>query len=381
VEAEKSSAFEHILLLPTTWSPAWTLPGPFQELTPLSDTRWLLVRLGATLADHFFVERKTGRAVPLVPPESPFAEAKILSLWSAPGSPAVVARLGVPADGTLLWIEPTSDNPKVEDLTGLVPAGAQRITWDPLDRRTLYVLEDGALNRIHMPSRSASALATGIRGVGVFERSLYLLDQSMRLFQADFDGGNPRPLPQCSPESLRTLSGRPPADLRVFSRDTVVLLGSRGELVMPGVVRPLVRGGVLGMAWEPRRRRLAIWQRDRIGLLTAPEGSELLPSIHWIYEKAERISQAYWAHEGSHLVLHDGDRVSLLELDRLSAPVMHDLFSVRPGSPVAYDDESGLLFYVEPTGGALTATALIPRRDLLGTFALPERAESGAPLL
>jgi hypothetical protein len=149
---------------------------------------------------------------------------------------------------------------------------------------------------------------------------------------------------------------------------------------MPGAALPLVDRGVLGLAWEPRRHRTAVWQRDRIGLLDPPDPDEADPRIRWIFEGAERITQAFWAHQGSHVVLHDGDQLSLLELNRASPPTLRTLFSVRPGSPVAYDDDTGLVFHLEPSGDALCATVLIPRRDLLGGFSLPDRQDAAATL-
>ena len=375
VEAEKSAVFERILLLPTAWKQERLLPGPFQELLPLPGTRFLVLRRGPMLSDHWFYDWKTGDARRLVAPESPLAEARVLSLGAVSGSPALLVRLSVPTDEWVLWIEPSADEPRVEDLTGLLPPGARHVTWDPLDRRHLLFLQDGVLVRLHLPSKTVTPLLEGIRGFGLFDRSLYVMDDTRTLVQMDLEGKGRRPVIDEPVGEAGLTSERRPLEIEAFSRDAILLLGGRGELFIPKAAAPLIDHGVLGLAWDPHRQRAAVWQKDRLGLIEWGDPPERTPRLRWVFEDGRRITQAFWVHEGSHLLVHDDDEAKLLELARGGTPAVRTLVPVRPGSAFAYDEDPGALFYLEPSAGALCSIPLLPRRDLL-SFSFPERTTS-----
>ena len=372
VEPEKSAAFEHIVLVSAAWKPQVRMRGPFQELLPLPGTRFVLLRRGPTLSDHWYYDWKTGEARRLVPSTSVLAEARLLSLLTSPGSPCLLVRVGVPADEWTLWIEPSADEPKVEDLTGFVPPGARRVLWDPLDRRHLVFLQEGSLVRLHVPSKTVSPLAQDVQGFGLFERTIYALDRSGALVQVDPDGKTRRLFEGRSMADAGAMSRRRPFEIKAFTKEAVVLLGTRGELWLPQALTPAIEHGVLGVMWDSRRQRAAIWLKDRLGLLEWPEPAEAAPRLRWLFEGGQRLTQVFWVYEGSHLLVHDEDQLKLLELPRDGAPVVQTLFAVRPGSAVAYDDETGLLLYLDPGSSDLYAVSMLQRRDLLG-FALPER--------
>ena len=369
VEAEKSAVFEHILLLSAAWKQERLLPGLFQELLPLPGTRWLILRRGPMLSDHWFYDWKTGDARRLVAPDSPLAEARVLSLRIGSGSPALLVRLGVPADEWVLWIEPSAGEPRLEDLTGLLPPSARHVTWDPLDRRHLLFLQEGALVRLHLPSQTVTLLLEGVQGFGLFDRALYVLNDTGALVQMDLEGKLRRPGKGTRASERRTLA------ITVFSKETLLLLGAHGELFTPGAAAPLIDHGVLGLAWEARHQRAAVWQKDRLGLIEWGEPPERDARLRWVLEKGRRITQAFWVHEGSHLLVHDDDEAKLLELSRGRVAAVQTLIPVRPGSAFAYDDDAGILFYLEPSAGALCSMTLLPRRDLL-SFSFQERTTS-----
>lgn len=366
VEAEKSAVLDHVLLLPVERKRRRLLPGPFQDLLPLAGTRFLLVRGGQALADYTLYDWKAAEAKRLVSLDSPLAEARVLSVWTVPGSTSLLLRLGGPAGERIVWIEPPADEPRLEDLTGFLPTEARHFLWDPLDRRHLFFLEEAALVRFHLPSKTMTPLVEQVEGFGLAERSLYVLDKSHALVQTDFDGKEKRPLEEpewlALEEPARLLlpwAERRSVEVKPFAKDMILLLGNRGELLAPRAASPLIERGTLGLAWDPHHQRALVWEKERLGLVDWSD-PEKTPRLRWVFEGGRHITQAFWAHQGSHLVFHDEDRARLLELDAPGPPVVHELVAVRPGSPVAYDDEAGAVFYLEPGGGGLCATALLP---------------------
>ena len=371
VEAEKSTVLDRVMLLPVDWNPQRLLPGPFQDLLPLPGTRFLLVRGGPTLADYTLYDWKAAEAKRLVSLDSPLAEARVTSLWTVPGSTSLLLRLAGPMGTRMVWIEPLADEPRLEDLTGFLPDGLRHLTWDPLDRRHLFFLEEGTLIRFHLPSKTMTPLLERVAGFGLADRTLYVLEDNHTLVQTDLDGKE-RPLEEPAwptvpwEEPLRLTPPwleRRSIEVKPFAKNLVLLLGGRGELLAPRAAVPLIERGTLGLAWDPHHQLALAWERERLGLIDWSE-PEHTPRLHWVLEGGRHITQAFWAHQGSHVVFHDADRVRLLELEAPGVPVVHELFTVRTGSPVVYDEEAGMVFYLEP-GGALCATVLLPRRDLL----------------
>ncbi len=184
----------------------------------------------------------------------------------------------------------------------------------------------------------------------------------------------------------------------MFSKEALLLLGAHGELFTsyhgspapfqhvgtgssrgtgftPRAAEPLIDHGVLGLAWDPRHQRAAVWQKDRLGLIEWGEPPERKARVRWVLENSRRITQAFWVHESSHLLVHDDDEAKLLELTRNGVGTVQTLVPVRPGSAFAYDNDAGVLFYLEPSAGALCSMTLLHRRDLL-SFSFQERTTS-----
>lgn len=372
VEAEKSTVLDRVMLLPVHWNPQRLLPGPFQDLLPLPGTRLVLVRGGPTLADYTLYDWRAAEAKRLVSLDSPLAESRVMSLWTVPGSTSVLLRLAGPMGVRMVWIEPPADEPRLEDLTGFLPEGIRHLAWDPLDRRHLFFLKGGTLVRFHLPSKTMAPLLERVVGFGLAERTLFVLDESRLLVQTDLDGKRRTPeepawlaLPPEEPVRLSLpWAEHRSMELKSFANDKILLLGGRGELLAPRVTTPLIERGALGLAWDPHHQRALVWERERLGVVDWSD-PEKTPHLRWVFAGGRRITQAFWAHQGSHVLFHDEDRVRLLELQPPESPIVHELFTVRAGSPFAYDDEAGMVFYLEPAGGTLCAAALLPRRDLL----------------
>lgn len=375
VEPEKSTVLNHILLLPLEWKPSWLLPGPLQSVRQIPGTRFLLIQRGSTLRDHVLYEWKTGRVQPLAGRHAAWPDAEVTAFWSVSDSPAVLIRLERGEDARFLWFDVSGDEPRMEDLTGLIPAGARRITWDPLDRRHLFILHEGRLMRLHLPSRTLALIEDAVRGAGTVDRTLYLLESTGALLQADPDGAGAHLLANDPVWAEPIGEGRKPVELWAPAKGRVLLRGARGELYSPRPPSLLIEDGIEGLAWDPHRERALVWQRHRVGMVTWSEPPTRRPELRWLFEDGRNITQAAWVYEGSHILLHDADRVKLLELAGAERPVIHDLFGLADDSAMAYVEGAGRLFYIDPSDGALWAVEVLPRREQL-SFVFPEWDET-----
>ena len=375
VEAEKSTALDRILLVPTEWKRSWLLPGPLYGIRQIPGTRFLLIRHGPALRDHVLYDWKTARVQPLAGRHAVLTDAEVSAAWSVPDSPALLIRLGSGAAARFLWIDLSGDEPRTEDLTGFIPAGARRITWDPLDRRHLFILHEGRLLRLHLPSGTLALVDDGIRGAGTVERTLYRLTRNGALLQADPDGADARLLAETPEWVERTGDDGRSVEIWAPARGRVLLRNARGDLFSP---RPPARlaEGIDGLLWDPHRERALVWQKRRVGIVTWSDPPARHPSLRWIFEDGRNITQAAWVYEGSHVILHDGGRVKLLELAGTERPQVRDLFDLPEESRMVYVEGAGRMFYVNADDGALWAVEVLPRREPL-SFMFPEWDETG----
>jgi len=368
VEAEKATVLEKIILIPQTLRSVPLLRDPIERLIPLPGTSCLLLLHGPTLGTARVYDLQAERVWPLIPPGSALQEAVLRSFATVDGSRAVLAHVELEGVNRTLWIALHPDGNRVELLTALLPAKPQQVTWDPRNPRELFLLSNGAVRRIDVPTRAVSAnLAESVIGLGVEEDTLYLLTSS-GLTRGRADSRQPASLLGGS-ELIRTLFGRD-SHFRIlpFDREALVFWGSRGELLAGRLPYRFIERGVRGLAWTPRR--LLAWEKDRIGIvdfnreLPADELVQPVPEFRWLVKGGREIEQAFWAYDGSHVLFRDGDRILLSAADPSDASPPQELLQVKPGSAIAYDDATASLAYLDRSTGRLARLTLFQRPRL-----------------
>ncbi len=384
VEAEKATVLEKLLLLPQTFKREELLAEPFEELIPLPATHFFLLTKGSRVEDHFIYDWKDRKRWPLLPADSPFASATALSYATVRGSPSLLLRVDARDGQRFLWIERVGEAPRVHDLTNLLPDPPFQVDWEPAERKHLWTFQQGAVSRVDIASRTISPkLIEGVRGYGLFEKSIYVLKDAGRLERMDYEGKNEAVLLE-NPALIHSLFGDQEGfQIHVLAKDVLLFIGERGGLLAGRLPYRFVEKGVSGFDWHPHRAAL-IWRKDRLGVLEFAResaGEELVgpvPEFHWLFTRGNDIEQAFWVHEGTHVIFRDGDRVFLLERETDGQPRPIELLQIRGGSSVMYADESGKLYYLDRATGRPSAIEILPRRELL-TLPFPQQDEQDIP--
>lgn len=150
----------------------------------------------------------------------------------------------------------------------------------------------------------------------------------------------------------------PPAD-----RPPPFVVTPGGELLATDPPATVLARGVRGLVLEERRGRAACWQQDRVGVVE-PGGPA---TIAWLPYQGRSITQVFWVYKGSHLLLHDGDTLVLLEWEEAGAPVARPLSSLalKPQRAVLYVEATGTCYFLDRASGFLCAVTLVPARPLL----------------
>jgi len=365
VQAEKASPLK-VLLVPKQFQPTRLWPGPLETILPLPGTHFFLLKGGARLGDLWGYNWKTEEGWPLVLPESSLYEAKPVTYFTVEGSPFVLVCVRFQNSEKFLWIDLRERERPFIDVTRLFPEKPTWVDWDPHDKREIFSLQHGTLNRLDLVSLAIfPGLVEKVRGYGISGKTLDLLKEDNTLERHNDDG---KYLATLAPPALLNPFVESPLlegffgrkeffRVKIFSEDYGLLWGEKGELISYLPVRPLVSSGVRGLEFDPPNR-LLIWKEHALGLLTFSEQ----PEVFWLWENGKNIQQAFRVYGGSSVLLRDNEEMILLERTPYGDPQVYDLFEVQKGSAVFYSEESGKLYFLRPSDGSLCSAEILPQR-------------------
>ena len=142
-------------------------------------------------------------------------------------------------------------------------------------------------------------------------------------------------------------------------------MGRDGEVI--------VEKNILGFLYDKKNHKTVIWTKNAIGIVEKIKPKKELGvlqdpwSVQWIFKQGQRISQAFWAHDGAYILFQDQSKVLMLELETFSAPSTYELLETKYQSHIFYSDESGELFYLDKKSGHLMSLEVIPKWKVLET--------------
>ena len=367
VEAEKATVFQKVLLLPGEWRPARLPGGPWDDLYSIGDGEGcLLVRSTPAFEMRYFDLRKE-KSFEIT---APFGlSARLVSVRTAPESSR--ALLEIEKEGKTSWygLRTGPEDATLEDWTEFIGEGPAEIEWEGNDG-ALFVWRAGALSRVQPERRQAEKLPLeSVHGFGLRGRALYYLDAKGALTSVNGEGGSPHVLFN-DPELGEALFGETDLfHIRFLDKETVLFWDRNGELLSNRLPYRFVKEGVEGFEWESKNRKLLIRQKGRLGIVDlarreAPQGLfERGASLVWIY-RGDRIRQAHWVYDGSHILLLDDHRLRLIDLETYGRPGIDEVAEVKRNTSCLWSEKTGKLHYLDPAGN-LEVLDLVPSRGLL----------------
>ncbi|MBI4598065.1 MAG: PEGA domain-containing protein [Candidatus Omnitrophica bacterium] len=371
VAVKKATVLEKIVLLPAVFTRTMLSRAAHEALWPVPDTRWMVLPRGTRLADVAVYDGREERLRPLASEASAFGTHRLAGVTVMRDSPIILLRTITDGHPAYLLADLRTDPVHLEEITAIVPEPLDDVVWDPLDRKRLFAVSRASLYRIDLgPKPTRTPLRAGVAGLGCFEKLLYALTDE-GILRLDHDGKSAGSLfGEAAPiRLLERLRQNERFQITVFAKEAVVLSGAQGEILTGRPLRRFVDHGIIGLAWaEPRA---LVWHAHALGVLdfsAAMENAEDrwdAPELQWWHTQGKRIQQAFWVLGGSHVLFRDGDRVMLLERAPEGASRLADICRVKPETSIAYSEEQGSLFYLEPATGALVRLRLLPHKELL----------------
>lgn len=357
IKAEKATVLDKLLLVPDQPFARQIAPGPYQSLTPVPEASMVVLTQGPSAERLVVYDWQAQRLQPLVT-DPVLSKGRVASLHVSHG-PRMLVRVSAGGNARMLWLEADRAPVRATDVTALFPEPAQWLGWDARHSQ-IFTLAD-TVNRLDVDRMAIFPdILPPVRGLDVGGQSLYVLGHDNVLRQHDRDG---KPVHALSAEPAGRALWEATAGwcrISVLARDLVTVLGPQGQLWVSRVPTRWIATKITGLAFDEPRQRLLLWQKDRAGIV---ELSEDQFTTRWLTNGRD-LQQAFWAHDGSHVLIRDGAAVLLLNVQTPDTAVPQPLVHVRPGSSIAYDEEAGGLFYLDRAGGALWYLNIVPRKNL-----------------
>ena len=343
MEAGKATVLERILLEPEEKKREVFLSDAFEDIVPIAGSRFFLVAKTPQLRSVFVFDWKDEKVWPLLPDGSSLGNMKISSSSTIQESPALFIRADSIDGDKFLWALLKGKETKVQDLTDLFLEAPEQVEWDPADKKYLFSFQNGYLNRLDVTSHLLQPhFLENIRGFGLFGKKAFVLRNDFTFEQIDLDGKKEKALFQ-DPVLGQSLFGESGFyQIKVFSDDIILFLGEDGELLANRLPYRFVAKGTLGLEFHPKSKRVLVWKKDAIGIIDFSkergEGNvfEAGPKVVWAFRQGEKIEQAFWVYEGSHILFRDKNKVFLLELETYGKPHLYELIEVKHKSSVFY---------------------------------------------
>lgn len=381
VEAGKATVLERILLLPDQWKNKKLLSESFQNVIPIPGSRFLILAKSENAEDVFIYDRKLDELEKLFPFYSPFGKAHVMKYFFVEKSMAFILQLDTENGEKFLWVAPRRNEIRIKELTALFSDKPEHIEWDPSERKILFSLQNGYLDALNITDKvTEPKFISGIRGFGIHDRKMYVLKDNFTVERLNSKGESEKILFN-DPVLGQKLFNKEFYQIKVLPNDIVLFLGEDGGLIANRFPYQFLEEGLTGVEFDPNLDRLLVWTKEAIGVVDFAK-QKIDPNqifdagaqLTWIYQKGQKIEQAFWVFDGSHILFRDKNEIYLLELETYGKPHLYELMNVKDKSSIYYHEDSGQLYYLEGTAGHLAVLELLPRNDIL-TLPFPERKE------
>ncbi|MCM8775261.1 MAG: PEGA domain-containing protein [Candidatus Omnitrophica bacterium] len=281
---------------------------------------------------------------------------KISDIFIRKGSEIAILKTESKGKPGYWCLDPTRERKVIQDLSPLVTFIPKSVSWDPHDPDQIYFLHDGGLDLIDR-SRMAiePKIATGVIGFGADYRRLVLLKKDFSLVETDPHGRHPEPLlgdpvlsqQIFSPESSNTYR------IEVLQRDLLIFLSDQGALISNRMPYHLVDKDVIGVEYTEHAdtEKLLFWTQRTVGVIdfSRMKGGlfELGPKRILLYQSGQKIRQAFWAYDDTHVIFVDNQKVYLLEAKEPWPYQVRFLEQIAPDTLVEYSDRRRSLYFID----------------------------------
>ncbi len=390
VEGEKATAAENILLIPKEWSSRRILLNPFENFLSIPKEPFLLLNQGPYLKDLFILRfdkidkdvdrnplsespfKENPKVIqPLVEIDDPLGKSKILKYEIISESPFVFIQAALLGKLKYFWVNLKTNHDNIVDVTDLFPEPPDMIRWDTSDNRSLFTLTNGIVNRIDIRAKAIyPGVLKNILSFTPFDNQLYFLAQDLSLKRANLEGTDSQNLFENT--SIQTFLSRDETfQLQALKKDLVIFLSENGLLLFNHPPYELVPHDVKGFVFNASDNDLLVWTRNKIGVIDLSERENKVSrtsqtaAITWLPIEGENIRQAFWVNNGYQILWRDNNTVFICDANNTKNLPANTITSVKKGTTIHYDEQTGRLFYLDPRDHYLVSIDILSSKFLL----------------
>lgn len=381
VEAEKATALDRILLLPQSLKREVLWDQPCETFASFEGGALLFLSRGPRVEDHFFYDLKEAAVRPLVQYLPHLKGGRVVAMEGVRDSPFCLLRISFVGTEKFLWFEPRDPRVAPQDISSLFMEIPEQVQWDPRDKNRIFAFRQNYLHRIDLATQSVyPRVVEGVKGFALHNRLLYVLTEDSKVVRYDYEAKAGEVLLEDADLARSLFTEGRLFQMRILPREIMILLSDRGALLGSRLPYRYAPEGIEGMQYDPSTERLLVWKKGELGILDFAKPLwnddffEKGPRLTWAYRRGDRIEQAFWVYEGSHIVFRDRAGVYLLELETYGKPHLNLLLEVKAKSPIHYSEATGKIYYLDPQSSRLSSVEILPRKELV-RFPFPERKE------
>jgi len=367
VEPGKAASFSHVLLVPRKLDPRPLITGPFTGLYPVPGTRFLLLKGSELAGDLRAFDWKNETVSWVFPKPFPFANAKLVRIFTANESPFILVQIEHAGGMKFLGYSLDKDKSEAQDLSGLFKERApDEILWEGAKPDYLFVRYDRNVSRIDLEKMKVlPGFFQNVRGVGIFKGKIYALS-GPSIVRTNF---NAKPGDETFVESGAFLEDlfREDGKFKIdfISHNTICISSEKGEFFSNALPYRFVEEGVRGYHAAPEGRKVVLWQERRVGILDLekPERKkeffERGPEIKWVFDRAADVRDAYFVYDAAYILFSDRGEVFLAPVKEEGSSAEKPI-KICEGAAIFYSEKTGALYYLEPSQGHFMALQLLP---------------------
>ncbi len=183
----QQSAITKALFIPKALVAKRLIKKLFEDLIPLPSGDALILREGATISDYFIYNLATQDFGPLIKGNILPTSAKVIAMFTAPGSSSVFLSCKVFGVKRYAFFDPGNKKAPAREITELIPFEPDNVLWDPTDTNVLFVFVDNYIDKIDLKENVRyGRYFENVRGYGVYKKHVYILTDINNVERYDY---------------------------------------------------------------------------------------------------------------------------------------------------------------------------------------------------
>ena len=366
IKSMEAITLDKIILIPKEWKRQLISSDKFTDLFSIPKMPFFIAKRGKRLQDYLVFNYKTKEFSKVVDLVSPYADLKVINIFSVDGSGVIIFQVSQDAGNKFVWADLTENKITLEDVTNLFPEIPQSVFWDPSDKYNIFTFQKNFVNRLDVKEKAIYPdFVEHLRGFGVSNKLLYVLKDSNIIFSMNYSKNSRTKILEDVDLGKSIFGEEGNFKIMPFFGDTIIFLGTNGELLANKLPYNFVTSGVKGIAFDKDNKRVLFHQNDRVGIIdflretTGSAAFEMGPKVSWVFTGGKDIRQVFWAYDASHVIFLDGNTVFLLNTSPHGSLRPIDLFEVKKGSSIFYSDVTGYLYYIDGKSKEMVSTDIL----------------------